>query len=182
MAYVNNPVYKQKVALTNTKKLAATYNYLVSHNIDSLEQLDLHFKSVKDDYKSDYDSLRKLEEKLEENKDLLYHMTRLKDNEDVYKQYKVSVKPEAFREKHRAEIMIYEASLSIVRKHIQFNQVPSISTLNKTIHELQQSKNDLYADVKLKKEKLKELENVKKNIDIIFKEKEPRRRERDLER
>lgn len=182
MAYVNNPVYKQKVALTNTKKLAATYNYLVSHNIDSLEQLDLYFKSTKDDYKSDHDSLRKLEEQLEENKDLLYHMTRLKDNEDVYKKYKVSVKPEEFRERHRAEIMIYEASLSIVRKHIQFNQVPSISTLNKTIHELQQSKNDLYADVKLKKEKVKELETVKKNIDIIFKEKEPRRRERDLER
>ena len=47
---------------------------------------------------------------------------------------------------------------------------------------VEQSKKDLYADVKLKKEKVKELETVKKNIDIIFKEKEPRRRERDLER
>jgi len=36
---LKNPVYRQKVALSNIKKLSATYNYLVANNIDSYELL-----------------------------------------------------------------------------------------------------------------------------------------------
>lgn len=180
--YINNPIYKQKVSISNIKKVSATYNYLVKHNIDSIEQLDFSLRKIKEEYKNVHDSLRGLEEKIDKDKELLHHLKRMDDYSKIYKQYQTSNKSEAFREKHRTEIMLYEASFRHVRLYKQTNPIPSISSLSKMIHKSEELKRDLSARVNQKKEKVKELETVKKNIQSIIKEDEPKRKQLFLQR
>ena len=61
---MENPAYRQKVMVANVKKLAATYNYLKDHGIDSVEALSEREKQLRTEVASTRESIRDIESQL----------------------------------------------------------------------------------------------------------------------
>ncbi len=119
-----------------------------------------------------------MEDKLSSYKELEHHLERMNDNSKIYMQYRASKNPNSFREKYRTEIMLYEASVQYVKLYRKNNPIPSIPSLRRMISESEESKRELHARLNQKKETLKELEVVKKNIQSIYPKKQTQ--EKDL--
>ena len=119
-----------------------------------------------------------MEDKLSSYKELEHHLERMNDKSKIYMQYRASKNPNSFREKYRTEIMLYEASVQYVKLYRKNNPIPSIPSLRRMISESEESKRELHARLNQKKETLKELEVVKKNIQSIYPKKQTQ--EKDL--
>lgn len=113
---------------------------------------------------------------------MLKHIKRLNEYAPVYKKYVASGNSDSFRDKHRMEIMLYEASARALKQLADNKPLPAFLTLEKRISDMQEKNLSLYADLNRKKEKLKELETVKKNISMMLEDKDMDKQKHTLQR
>jgi len=169
---MENPIYRQKVALSNIKKLSATYNYLVANNIDSYESLTNELAKTKSEIKELRSSIREIEDKIHSTSELLLHVNRLNEHKEIYKKYKASKHLDSFYEAHYSEIILYESSMEYLKHHKEINTSTTPSVLHKNLSILESTKYESTKKYKILTEQLKELEMVNKNVGILFSEKE----------
>lgn len=110
------------------------------------------------------------------------HIKRLNEYTPVYKKYSASDDPDSFRDKHRTEIMLYEASARALKQLADNKPLPASLTLEKRISDTQEKNSSLYAQLNKQREKIKEMETVKKNLSMIFENKDIDKREHILQR
>lgn len=169
--YINameNLVYRQKVALSNIKKLSATYNYLVVNNIDSKLSLQNIITQNKDDIRELRESIRNTEDQIYALSKLLLNINRFHKYKDIYKQYSSGKCSNSFVDEHYSEILLYETAVQYIKKSTISETTPNISAINKQILLLESQKYELVKKMNLYKEKQKELENVNKNVSLLF--------------
>lgn len=104
-----SPTYATVVNRINLQKMATTTNYLVSNGI-SLDELEALRALSKTYVKETHTVLKETEAKLHEVDKIYKARLTLLKNKDVYKQFLNSPNRKKFREKHSAEIMLYEAA------------------------------------------------------------------------
>ena len=103
--------YKNKVGISDTKKLAATYNFLSSKGLLSYHDLKDYVTTLQNTQKEITSSLKEIENKisnLSQAKDCLLQMEK---HHEIYKQYTQNHQNPDFFIKHRSSILLYEGAL-----------------------------------------------------------------------
>lgn len=175
---MENPLYRQKVSLSNIKKISTTYNFLISQQIDSLDTLNEHITSTKATIHSLRESVRNIEDQIHNCSELLIHVKRVTEHKKVYKEYTSPKCSEDFLNKHYSNIILYEAAIQYINKHTRNGIPPTSSKIRKELEQLESQKCESTKELMHLKENLKKYETARKNISMIMDNKKENRIER----
>lgn len=157
--------YEHKAKLTILKEAARTLNYLTENNLLQYADLEKKAEDIHSSYARTGDELKSVEVRLREVQPLIKNISnyqRLKPVADAYA--KAKDKP-AFRAKHEAELVIYEAARSTLLAMQGEEKLPSLKSLQVEQQRLMDEQQRLYDErAKLKKE-ARLIDTMKANVD-----------------
>ena len=172
--------YEHWAKINNLKEAAKTLNYLTENNL--LQYADLEAKA--EDIHSSYDRIGKelkgVEARLREIQPLIKNIGNYQRLKPVYEAFQKAKDKTAFRAKHEAELVIFEAAKSMLLAVQVDGKLPSLKALQAEQERLTEEQQRLYDErAKLKKE-AKQIDTIKANVDsylspAAFKDRENKR-------
>ena len=170
--------YDRWAAVHNLKQMAATVAAYEQYGFTSPEQLDAAITAAYADLHDSSAELKTIEAALQGKKELqgyVLRYTKTKDVRDGLKAQKSDKAKATYRQKHESDFIIADAAARYFREH-GIKKLPTYKALQAEIEQLTAQKNARYNDYREKKERVKELQTVKGNIDQILRRSEPQRR------
>lgn len=157
--------YEHWAKINNLKEAAKTLNYLTENNL--LQYADLEAKA--EDIHSSYDrtskELKGVEARLREIQPLIKNIGNYQRLKPVNEAYQKAKDKTAFRAKHEAELVIFEAAKSTLLAVQGDGKLPSMKALQAEQERLTEEQQWLYDErAKLKKE-AKQIDTIKANVD-----------------
>ena len=176
--------YDRWAAVHNLKQMAATMSIYEESGFSSPEELEAALAAASAGLHETTGKLKAVESTLREKKDLqkqLLAYIKTKPARDGLKAQKTEKARKNYREQHESDFMIAEAATRYFKaKGIQ--KLPASKTLQAEIEQLMREKNSLYNEYREKREKTKELQTVKGNIEQILRREPGRGKGRENER
>ena len=176
--------YEKWATLHNLKQMAATMSIYEESGFSSPEELEAALAAASAELNSVHAELKTVESTLHEKKDLqkqLLAYIKTKPTRDGLKAQKTEKARKNYREQHESDFMIAEAATRYFKAK-GITKLPASKTLQAEIEQLMREKNSLYNEYREKREKTKELQTVKGNIEQILRRESERRKGRDNER
>ena len=103
--------------VNNLKQAAKTLNYLTENNLLQYSDLEDKVAELRSAFSANSESLKAVEDRLREIQPLIKNLDNYRKLKPVWEEYsRIKNKP-AFREKHQAELMIFEAARKALREH-----------------------------------------------------------------
>lgn len=170
--------------LHNLKQMAATMSIYEESGFSSPEELEATLAAASAELNSVHAGLKAVESTLREKKDLqkqLLAYIKTKPTRDGLKAQKTEKARKNYREQHESDFMIAEAATRYFKAN-GIAKLPASKTLQAEIEQLMREKNTLYNEYREKREKTKELQTVKGNIEQILRREPERGKGRDNER
>ena len=157
--------YEHWAKINNLKEAAKTLNYLTENNL--LQYADLEAKA--EDIHSSYDrtskELKGVEARLREIQPLIKNIGNYQRLKPVNEAFQKAKDKTAFRAKHEAELVIFEAAKSMLLAVQVDGKLPSLKALQAEQERLTEEQQRLYDErAKLKKE-AKQIDTIKANVD-----------------
>ena len=162
--------YDRWAAVHNLKQMAATVAAYEQYGFTSPEQLDAAITAAYADLHDSTAELKTLEAALQDKKELQGYVLRYaktKDVRDGLKAQKSDKARAAYRQKHESDFIIADAAARYFREH-GIKKLPTYKSLQAEIEQLTAQKNARYNDYREKKERVRELQTVKGNIDQMM--------------
>ena len=160
--------------VNNLKQAAKTLNYLTENNLLQYSDLESKVEELRAAFSANSESLKAVEGRLREIQPLIKNLDNYRKLKPVWEEYsRIKNKP-AFREKHQAELMIFEAARKALREHYGERKWDSLKDLQAERDRLTAEQDRLYAERERIKKQLKEMETVKGNVDRILGNEEER--------
>ncbi|RKI38325.1 relaxase [bacterium D16-51] len=176
--------YEKWATLHNLKQMAATMSIYEESGFSSPEELEAAFAAASAELSSVHAELKAVESTLREKKDLqkqLLAYIKTKPARDGLKAQKTEKARKNYREQHESDFMIAEAATRYFKAN-GITKLPASKTLQAEIEQLMREKNRLYNEYREKRERTKELQTVKGNIEQILRREPGRGKGRDNER
>ena len=176
--------YEKWATLHNLKQMAATVSIYEESGFSSPEELEAALAAASAELNSVHAELKAVESTLREKKDLqkqLLAYIKTKPARDGLKAQKTEKARKNYREQHESDFMIAEAATRYFKSK-GISKLPASKALQAEIEQLMREKNSLYNEYREKREKTKELQTVKGNIEQILRRKPERGKGRDNER
>ena len=176
--------YDRWAAVHNLKQMAATMSIYEESGFSSPEELETAIAAASAELSSVHAKLKAVESTLHEKKDLqkqLLAYIKTKPARDGLKAQKTEKARKNYREQHESDFMIAEAATRYFKAQ-GIQKLPASKTLQTEIEQLTKEKNALYNEYRAKRERTKELQTVKGNIEQILRRKPERGKGRDNER
>ena len=176
--------YEKWATLHNLKQMAATVSIYEESGFSSPEELEAALAAASAELSSVHAKLKAVESTLHEKKDLqkqLLAYIKTKPARDGLKAQKTEKARKNYREQHESDFMIAEAATRYFKAQ-GIQKLPASKTLQTEIEQLTKEKNALYNEYREKRERTKELQTVKGNIEQILRRKPERGKGRDNER
>ena len=176
--------YDRWAAVHNLKQMAATMSIYEESGFSSPEELEAALAAASAELNSVHAKLKAVESTLREKKDLqkqLLAYIKTKPARDGLKAQKTEKARKNYREQHESDFMIAEAATRYFKAQ-GIQKLPASKTLQAEIEQLMREKNSLYNEYREKREKTKELQTVKGNIEQILRREPGRGKGRDNER
>ena len=176
--------YDRWAAVHNLKQMAATMSIYEESGFSSPEELEAALATASAELNSVHAGLKAVESTLREKKDLqkqLLAYIKTKPARDGLKAQKTEKARKNYREQHESDFMIAEAATRYFKAN-GITKLPASKTLQAEIEQLMREKNTLYNEYREKREKTKELQTVKGNIEQILRREPERGKGRDNER
>ncbi|RKI75752.1 relaxase [bacterium 1xD42-87] len=176
--------YEKWATLHNLKQMAATMSIYEESGFSSPEELEAALAAASAELNSVHAELKAVESTLREKKDLqkqLLAYIKTKPARDGLKAQKTEKARRNYREQHESEFMIAEAATRFFKAQ-GISKLPASKTLQAEIEQLMREKNSLYNEYREKREKTKELQTVKGNIEQILRRDPERGKGRENER
>ncbi|MEH2934815.1 relaxase/mobilization nuclease domain-containing protein [Acutalibacter sp. JLR.KK004] len=176
--------YEKWATLHNLKQMAATISIYEESGFSSPEELEAALAAASAELNSVHAELKTVESTLHEKKDLqkqLLAYIKTKPARDGLKAQKTEKARKNYREQHESEFMIAEAATRYFKSK-GISKLPASKTLQAEIEQLMREKNSLYNEYREKRERKKELQTVKSNIEQILRREPGRGKGRDNER
>ena len=170
--------YERWATMYNLKQMAATLNVYQEYGFTSPEQLEAAVDTAYEEMRQTSGELKTLENKLQGKKELQRQVlayAKTKPACDGLKAQKSPKDREAYRQAHESDFIIAEAAARYFREH-GITKLPARKALQDEIEQLVSKKSGLYNTYHEQKQRFKELQTVKRNIDQILRREEPRRR------
>ena len=176
--------YEKWATLHNLKQMAATMSVYEESGFSSPEELEAALAAASAELSSVHAKLKAVESTLHEKKDLqkqLLAYIKTKPARDGLKAQKTEKARRNYREQHESDFIIAEAATRFFKAQ-GIQKLPASKTLQAEIEQLMREKNSLYNEYREKRERTKELQTVKGNIEQILKREPERRKGRENER
>ena len=176
--------YEKWATLHNLKQMAATMSIYEESGFSSPEELEAALAAASAELNSVHAELKAVESTLREKKDLqkqLLAYIKTKPARDGLKAQKTEKARRNYREQHESEFIIAEAATRFFKAQ-GIQKLPASKTLQAEIEQLIREKNSLYNEYREKRERTKELQTVKSNIDQILHREPERGKGRENER
>ena len=170
--------YERWATMHNLKQMAATLNVYQEYGFTSPEQLEAAVDTAYQEMRQTSGELKALETKLQGKKELQRQVlayAKTKPARDGLKAQKSEKARAAYRQAHESDFIIAEASARYFKAH-GITKLPARKALQDEIEQLVSKKSGLYNTYHEQKQRFKELQTVKRNIDQILRRDEPHRR------
>ena len=176
--------YDRWAAVHNLKQMAATMSIYGESGFSSPEELEAALAAASAELNSVHAELKAVESTLREKKDLqkqLLAYIKTKPTRDGLKAQKTEKARRAYREQHESDFIIAEAATRYFKAQ-GISKLPASKALQAEIEQLMREKNALYNEYREKRERTKELQTVKSNIEQILRREPERGKGKDHER
>ena len=170
--------YEHWAKIHNIKQMAKTLNVYQQYGFTSPEQLEAAFDTAYEEMRQTSGELKTLETKLQGKKELQRQVlayAKTKPARDGLKAQKSPKARAAYRQAHESDFIIADAAARYFREH-GITRLPARKALQDEIEQLVSKKSGLYNTYHEQKQRFKELQTVKRNIDQILRREEPHRR------
>ena len=170
--------YERWATMHNLKQMAATLNVYQEYGFTSPEQLEAAVDTAYQEMRQTSGKLKTLETKLQGKKELQQQVlayAKTKPARDGLKAQKSEKARAAYRQANESDFIIVDAAARYFREH-GITKLPARKALQDEIEQLVSKKSGLYNTYHAQKQRFKELQTVKRNIDQILRREEPRRR------
>ena len=176
--------YEKWATLHNLKQMAATVSIYEESGFSSPEELEAALAAASAELNSVHAKLKAVESTLREKKDLqkqLLAYIKTKPARDGLKAQKTEKARRNYREQHESDFIIAEAATRFFKAQ-GIQKLPASKALQTEIEQLTKEKNALYNEYREKRERTKELQTVKGNIEQILRREPERGKGRENER
>ena len=162
---IDSKGYEHKAKLTILKEAARTLNYLTENNLLQYADLEKKVEDIHSSYVRTGEELKSVEARLREVQPLIKNITNYQKLKPVYDAYMKAKDKSAFRAKHEAELVIFEAAKSTLLAMQGDQKLPSLKSLQAEQQRLLENQQRLYDErAKLKKE-ARMIDTMKANVD-----------------
>ena len=157
--------YEHWAKINNLKEAAKTLNYLTENNLLQYADLEAKVEDIHSSYDRTGKELKGVEVRLREIQPLIKNIGNYQRLKPVYEAYQKAKDKTAFRVKHEAELVIFEAAKSTLLAVQGDGKLPSLKALQAEQERLTEEQQRLYDErAKLKKE-AKQIDTIKANVD-----------------
>ena len=170
--------YERWATMHNLKQMAATLNVYQEHGFTSPEQLEAAVDTAYQEMRQTSGELKALETKLQGKKELQQQVlayAKTKPARDGLRAQKSQKARDAYRQANESDFIIADAAARYFKAH-GITKLPARKALQAEIEQLISEKDGLYNTYHEQKQRFKELQTVKRNIDQILRRNEPHRR------
>lgn len=150
--------------INNLKQAAKTLNFLTENNITTYEELEKAADKIHKEFDGVSEKIKDIENRINQSALLIKNIETYKKLKPVIDRYKKSKNKAQFAEKHRSEIILYEAALRELKK----SKYPPIKELKQSYSELTSEKETLYQEYKKHKSKVSEIDVIKSNVETLL--------------
>lgn len=162
---IDSKGYEHKAKLTILKEAARTLNYLTENNLLQYSDLEKKVEDIHGSYARTGEELKSVEARLREVQPLIKNISNYQKLKPVYDAYTKAKDKSAFRAKHEAELVIFEAAKSTLLAMQGNQKLPSLKSLQAEQQRLLEDQQRLYDErAKLKKE-ARVIDTMKANVD-----------------
>ena len=177
--------YEQWAKLYNLKQAAKTLSVYQEYGFSSPDELDAALTAAYADLQESSSRLKELETTLREKKELQRQVlayAKTKPTREGLKKIKAEKDRAAYRQHNESDFIIAEAVARYFKAR-GITKLPARKDLQAEIERLTVRQNTGYNEYREKKERVKELQTVKRNIEQMLRRNEPQRgRRQDLDR
>ena len=170
--------YERWATMHNLKQMAATLNVYQEYGFTSPEQLEAAVDTAYQEMRQTSGELKALETKLQGKRELRQQVlayAKTKPIREGLKAQKSEKARAAYRQANESDFIIADAAARYFKAH-GITKLPARKALQAEIEQLISEKDGLYNTYHEQKQRFKELQTVKRNIDQILRREEPRRR------
>ena len=170
--------YERWAKIHNLKQAAKTLSVYQQYGFTSPEQLEAAVDTAYQKMRQTSGELKALETKLQGKKELRQQVlayAKTKPIREGLKAQKSEKARAAYRQANESDFIIAEAAARYFKAH-GITKLPARKALQAEIEQLISEKDGLYNTYHEQKQRFKELQTVKRNIDQILRREEPRRR------
>ena len=170
--------YERWATMHNLKQMAATLNVYQEYGFTSPEQLEAAVDTAYQEMRQTSGELKALETKLQGKKELQQQVlayAKTKPTREGLRAQKSEKARAAYRQANESDFIIAEAAARYFKAH-GITKLPARKALQAEIEQLISEKDGLYNTYHEQKQRFKELQTVKRNIDQILRREEPHRR------
>ena len=176
--------YDRWAALHNLKQMSATMSLYHQYGFSSPEELDEALTAVNAEMQDSRSQIKTLESTIREKKELQRHVldyAATKPTRDGLKAQKSDKARRAYREQHESDFIIADAAKRYFQSH-GIEKLPSSKKLQAEINSLTAEKNGIYNTYREQRERVRELQTVKSNIDHILRREQSQRKKQEIDR
>ncbi len=176
--------YEKWATMHNLKQMAATLAAYQQYGFSSPDELDAALTAAHADMQESLAGLKGLEAAIREKKELqrnLLNYIGTKPARDGLKAQKSEKARKAYREQHQSDFIMADAAARYFREH-GITKLPASKALQREIEQLTVQKNAGYNDYREKRERVRELQTVKGNLDQILRREQSQQKKQEQER
>lgn len=161
------PGYERWAKVFNLKQLSQAVLYLKEHGDMSYEDLKERTSAAVARFNDLSAEIKDLESQMSENAELQKHLVTYAKTRAIYAEYRKAGYSKKFRAEHEADILIHQAAKQYFDS-LGEKKLPSVKALREEYKELLARKRKAYAAYKKAREEMKELYNVKSNVEHLL--------------
>ena len=154
--------------INNLKGAAKTLNYLTENNLLQYSDLESKVSELRAAFSKNTTDLKAVEGRLKEIQPLIKNLDNYRKLKPVWDEFSGIKNKLAFREKHRAELIIFESSRKALKEHYGEKKWDDLKSLQSERDRLTAEQTTLYAERDRLKKQTKDIETVKRNVDRIL--------------
>ncbi len=153
-----------RAKINNLKQASMTLNYLTENGITTYEKLEEKAKEIHSDFDVMTEKIKVIERQINDTAILIKHLNTYTKLKPIYKKYQSSKNKEAFAEKHRSKIILFEAA----QKYLKGKNPPPADVLKISFASMTEEKEKLYEQYKILKKKSAEIDTIKSNVETLL--------------
>lgn len=161
------PGYERWAKVFNLKQLSQAVLYLKEHGDMSYADLKERTSAAVAGFNDLSAEIKDLESQMSDNAELQKHLVNYAKTREVYAAYRKAGYSKKFRAEHEADILIHQAAKQYFDS-LGGKKLPSVKALREEYKELLARKRRAYAAYKKAREEMKELYNVKSNVEHLL--------------
>lgn len=161
------PGYERWAKVFNLKQLAQTVSYLKEHGNMSYSDLEQKTSTAVSRFNELSDRIKSMEKQLSDNGELQKQIVNYSKTRMVYTEYRKAGYSKKFRAEHEADILIHQAAKKYFDS-LKVEKLPTVKMLREEYASVLQEKRKAYAEYKQVRAEMRELQNVKANIDYLL--------------